>query len=109
MNKFFTKEQIAKLKEFERDFHTVLDLKYKRNNTRADLNTMSDIYEECTGIKLSREYSCPSCQFNLVGKVGELYRKSVAYWAEEDAKQEVKETVKVEETPKKTRSKKSVK
>lgn len=87
MNKIFTKEQIAKLKEFERDFHTVLDLKYKRNNTRADLNTMSDIYEECTGIKLNRDYGCPNCQYTLVGNVGELYRKSVAYWAEEAEKE----------------------
>lgn len=114
MNKIFTKEQLAKLQEWVHDFHTVLDLKYKRNNTRADLTTMSDIYEECTGIKLSREFQCPQCQFNLVARVGELYRKSVAYWKEEDAKQEeVKEEVKVEETveetPKKTRSKKSVK
>ena len=109
MNKIFTKEQIAKLKDFERDFHTVLDLKYKRNNTRTDLNVMADIYEECTGIKLNRDYGCPNCQYTLVGKVGELYRKSVAYWADEDAKKELKEEVKVEETPKKTRSKKSVK
>lgn len=114
MNKIFTKEQIQVLKEFEQDMHTVLDLKYKRNNTRADLDKMACIYEECTGVKISREYSCPQCQFNLVAKVGELYRKSVAYWEAEDAKQEeVKEEVKVEETveetPKKTRSKKSVK
>lgn len=114
MNKIFTKEQIQVLKEFEHDFHTVLDLKYKRNNTRADLNTMANVYEECTGLKLNRDYGCPNCQYTLVAKVGELYRKSVAYWTEEDAKQEeVKEEVKVEETveetPKKTRSKKSVK
>ena len=88
MNKIFTKEQITKLKEFEHDFHTVLDLKYKRNNTRADLNVMADIYEECTGIKLNRDYGCPNCQYTLVGKVGQLYRKSVAYWAEEDEKAE---------------------
>ena len=90
MNKIFTKEQIAKLKEFEHDFHTVLELKYKRNNTRTDLNVMADIYEETTGVKLNRDYGCPNCQYTLVGKVGELYRKSVAYWAEEDAKAEVK-------------------
>ena len=89
MNKIFTKEQLGKLKEFERDFHTVLDLKYKRNNSSADLNTMADIYEETTGVKLNRDYGCPNCQYTLVGKVGQLYRKSVAYWAEE-AQKEVK-------------------
>ena len=88
MNKIFTKEQIAKLKEFERDFHTDIDLKYKRNNSRTDLNVMADIYEECTGIKLNRDYGCPNCQYTLVGKVGQLYRKSVAYWAEEAKKEE---------------------
>ena len=88
MNKIFTKEQITKLKEFERDFHTVLDLKYKRNNTRTDLNVMADIYEETTGVKLNRDYGCPNCQYTLVGKVGQLYRKSIAYWAEEETKAE---------------------
>ena len=99
MNKIFTKEQIAKLKEFERDFHTVLDLKYKRNNSRTDLNVMADIYEECTGIKLNRDYGCPNCQYTLVGKVGQLYRKSVAYWAEEAQKEaEMQEIAKDNET-----------
>ena len=109
MNKFFTKEQIAKLKEFERDFHTTIHLKYKRNNTKTDLDTMAGIYEECTGVKISRQYSCPQCQFTLVCRVGELYYASVDYWNKQDAKKELKEEVKVEETPKKIRSKKSVK
>ena len=98
MNKIFTKEQIAKLKEFEHDFHTVLDLKYKRNNSRTDLNVMADIYEETTGVKLNRDYGCPNCQYTLVGKVGQLYRKSVAYWAEEAQKEaEMQEKSKIEE------------
>ena len=99
MNKIFTKEQIAKLKEFEHDFHTVLDLKYKRNNTRTDLNVMADIYEETTGVKLNRDYGCPNCQYTLVGKVGQLYRKSVAYWAEEAQKEaEMQENTKDDKT-----------
>ena len=106
MNKIFTKEQIAKLKEFERDFHTSIHLKYKRNNTRADLDKMANVYEECTGVKISRQYSCPQCQFTLVCRVGELYYTSVDYWKKQDAKKELKEEFKVEETPKKTRSKK---
>lgn len=109
MNKVFTKEQIDALKFMEKDFHTVLDLKYKRNNTRAEMEKISSIYEEATHEKINKDWSCNVCQFNIVAKVGELYRKSVAYWADEDAKKELKEEVKVEETPKKTRSKKSVK
>ena len=109
MNKVFTKEQIEALKFMERDFHTVLDLKYKRNNTRAEMEKITSIYEEATHEKISKDWACNVCQYNIVVKVGELYRKSVAYWAEEDAKKELKEEVKVEETPKKTRSKKSVK
>ena len=98
MNKFFTKEQIAKLKELERDFHTSIHLKYKRNNTRADLDTMAGIYEECTGIKLSRQYQCPQCQFTLVCRVGELYYASVDYWNKQDAEAEMQETAKDDET-----------
>lgn len=109
MNKVFTKEQIEALKFMEKDFHTVLDLKYKRNNTRAEMEKISSIYEEATHEKINKDWACNVCQYNIVAKVGELYRKSVAYWAEEDAKKELKEEVKVEETPKKTRSKKSVK
>ena len=115
MNKVFTKEQIEALKFMEKDFHTVLDLKYKRNNTRAEMEKIASIYEEATHEKISKDWACNVCQYNIVAKVGELYRKSIAYWAEnEDTKQEeVKQKVKVEETveetPKKTRSKKSVK
>lgn len=109
MNKVFTKEQIEALKFMEKDFHTVLDLKYKRNNTRAEMEKITSIYEEATHEKISKDWACNVCQYNIVAKVGELYRKSVTYWAEEDAKKELKEEVKVEETPKKTRSKKSVK
>lgn len=90
MNKFFTKEQIAKLKEFERDFHTTIHLKYKRNNTKTDLDKMAGIYEECTGVKISRQYQCPQCQFTLVCRVGELYYASVDYWnKQEEAEKEV--------------------
>lgn len=96
MNKIFTKEQISKLKEFERDFHTTIHLKYKRNNTRADLDTMACIYEECTGVKISRQYSCPQCQFTLVARVGELYYASVDYWNKQEGAD--KETEKQEIT-----------
>ena len=106
MNKVFTKEQIEALKFMEKDFHTVLDLKYKSNNSRAEMEKISSIYEEATHEKINKDWACNVCQYNIVAKVGELYRKSVAYWAEEDAKKELKEEVKVEETPKKTRSKK---
>lgn len=101
MNKIFTKEQIAKLKEFERDFHTTIHLKYKRNNTRADLDTMANVYEECTGVKISRQYSCPQCQFTLVCRVGELYYASVDYWnkqAESENEAEMQEIAKDDET-----------
>ena len=108
MNKVFTKEQIEALKFMEKDFHTVLDLKYKRNNTKAEMEKIASIYEEANE-KINKDWACNVCQYNIVAKVGELYRKSVAYWAEEDAKKELNEEVKVEETPKKTRSKKSFK
>ena len=100
MNKIFTKEQIAKLKEFERDFYTSIHLKYKRNNSRADLDTMACTYEDCTGIKLSREFQCPQCQFTLVCRVGELYYASVDYWNKQDEAQkahEMQEKSKIEE------------
>ena len=100
MNKVFTKEQIVALKFMEKDFHTVLDLKYKRNNTKAEMEKISSIYEEATHEKISKDFACNVCQFNIVAKVGELYRKSVAYWAEEEAKTEteMQEIAKDDET-----------
>ena len=101
MNKFFTKDQITKLKEFERDFHSSIHLKYKRNNTKTDLDTMAGIYEDCTGVKISRQYQCPQCQFTLVCRVGELYYASVDYWNkqdEEEKKDEMQEIAKDDET-----------
>ena len=100
MNKVFTKEQIAKLKEFEHDFHCVLDLKYKRNNTRPEMEKIASIYEETTNEKINKDWGCNVCQYNIVAKVGELYRKSVAYWEAEDAKseQEMQEITKDDET-----------
>ena len=101
MNKIFTKEQIEKLKEFDRDFYPSIHLKYKRNNSRADLDKMANVYEECTGVKISRQYSCPQCQFTLVCFVGELYYASVDYWNKQDAAQkevEMQENTKDDKT-----------
>ena len=99
MNKVFTKEQIEALKFMEKDFHTVLDLKYKRNNTRAEMEKITSIYEEATHEKISKDWACNVCQYNIVAKVGELYRKSVAYWAEEAQKKtEMQEIAKDNET-----------
>ena len=104
MNKVFTKEQIEALKFMEKDFHTVLDLKYKRNNTRAEMEKIASIYEEATHEKIKKDWACNVCQYNIVAKVGELYRKSIAYWAEEDAK--MQENVKTEEVVQKRTYKK---
>lgn len=101
MTKFFNKEQIQVLKEWVHDFHTCIHLNYKRNHTRADLTTMANIYEECTGKKISREFSCPQCQYNLVSRVGELYYASVEYWNKQDElkkEEEMQENTKDEET-----------
>ena len=104
MNKVFTKEQIEALKFIEKDFHTVLDLKYKRNNTRGEMEKIASIYEEATHEKIKKDWACNVCQYNIVAKVGELYRKSIAYWAEEDSK--IQENAKTEEVAQKRTYKK---
>lgn len=104
MNKVFTKEQIEALKFMEKDFHTVLDLKYKRNNTRAEMEKIASIYEEATNEKIKKDWACNVCQYNIVAKVGELYRKSIAYWTEEDTK--IQENAKTEEVVQKRTYKK---
>lgn len=105
MNKVFTKEQIEALKFMEKDFHTVLDLKYKRNNTRAEMEKIASIYEEVTHEKIKKDWACNVCQYNIVAKVGELYRKSIAYWAENE-EVKIQENAKTEEVVQKRTYKK---
>jgi len=77
--KYFTQEQIDKLKDMEKHFRTVIKCQYKSGTTAKENDFICDIYEETTGEKLNRNWSCPICIFNVYKKIGTLYFDSINY------------------------------
>lgn len=84
--KYFTKDDINILMKYEYYFSTVIKYNYKRNTTRQINDEVADVYERTTNEKLSRNYSCSSCVFNIFKTVGKLYFDSIEYWKNEDKK-----------------------
>ena len=81
----YTKEQIAELKKLDviQHFTTALDSDYKRGTSSVQDNKVADIYDAATGGKVSRNFSCKSCVFNLYRKAGELYRETLEFMKKE--------------------------
>lgn len=81
----YTKEQIAELKKLDviQHFKTVLDSDYKRGTSSIQDNKVADIYDAATGGKVSRNFSCKSCVFNLYRKAGELYNATLEWMKKE--------------------------
>ena len=81
----YTKEQIAELKKLDviQHFQTALDSDYKRGTSSIQDNKVADIYDAATGGKVSRNFSCKSCVFNLYRKAGELYRTTLEFMKKE--------------------------
>ena len=77
----YSKEQIAELKKLDviQHFTTALDSDYKRGTSSIQDNKVADIYDAATGGKVSRNFSCKSCVFNLYRKAGELYRTTLEF------------------------------
>lgn len=85
---YFNREQMKKLKELDviQHFNTVLNSEYKRGTFRETDEQVADIYEQASGKKVSRTFSCKSCVFNLYRDAGNLYRESEKYWKQEALK-----------------------
>ena len=81
----YTKEQIAELKKLDviQHFTTAIDSDYKRGTSSIQDNKVADIYDAATGGKVSRNFSCKSCVFNLYRKAGELYRTTLEFMKKE--------------------------
>ena len=81
----YTKEQITELKKLDviQHFTTALDSDYKRGTSSIQDNKVADIYDAATGGKVSRNFSCKSCVFNLYRKAGELYRETLEFMKKE--------------------------
>lgn len=81
----FSKEQIQQLKKIDviKHFDTVLDSDYKRGTTSEQNNMVADIYDAATGGKVSRNFGCKSCIYNLYRNAGKLYRQSLDFQKKE--------------------------
>ena len=85
---YYTKEQILKIRELDvvKHFDTVLDSQYKRGTTSVQDTALADIYDAATGKKVSRNFNCKSCVFNLYRDAGKLYRESLEFQMKENLK-----------------------
>ena len=81
----FTKKQIKEIEKLDvvKHFNTVIDSQYKRGTTSTQDNSLADIYDEATGGKVSRNFSCKTCVYNLYRNAGMLYRKSIEFYKQE--------------------------
>ena len=84
--KYYTKQQMKALEDLDaiRHFDTVLDSSFKRGTPEDLNNKVADIYDEATGDKISRNFSCKVCCFNLYRAAGTLYRQSKAHYENEN-------------------------
>lgn len=92
--KYFTKEQIERLKEASIHFYTAVHENFKRGTMAPLNNLVADIYFEATGEKLNPNWSCNTCCLNNFKTAGRLYFDSIRYWQDQEpaAKNETVET-----------------
>lgn len=106
-----SKEDLEIYKNHEREFTTSLYYDYKRNTSSKDCLQLAEIYEKTTGLTVTRNFSCASCQLTLFKQLGRLYFDSVEYYKEEAEKEsEMLKNAKTEEVtiePVKQKTKKS--
>ena len=106
--RYFTKEEIEELKQYEHDFYTSVKMQYKRNSMRRDCEKVADIFEE-TGQKIvSRNWSCGTCQLNAFKQVGEWYYASIQE-IEKEKEQEAEELNATKESEQELKPKKTAK
>lgn len=84
---FFNKKQLDELKQYELHFYTAVKENYKRATPAALNDKIADVYEEMTGIKLNRNWSCGTCVLNAFKAVGQLYFDSKKHYEELQAQQ----------------------
>lgn len=84
----YTKEQIQQLKDLNviQYFSTVLNSGFKRGTLRELDEKVADIYEQATSTKVSRNFSCKLCVFNLYRDAGKLYYDSELYYKQQAMK-----------------------
>ena len=95
----FTKEQMEILETngYPKHFDTVLISKYKRGTTSKENNLLADLYDAATGEKISRQFSCKTCVYELYRKAGLLYKETLNYYLSHKNEDEPEEEPEEEE------------
>lgn len=75
--KYFTEEQIERLKIAEEYLSTTYYCKYKRCSPAACNKVVEDVWYEHTGEILNTNWSCGTCAYNTYRKVAEVYFKTI--------------------------------
>ena len=88
--KYFTEEQIARLKEAEYYFATSVRENFKRGTMINNL--VATVYEEATGERLNPNWTCANCCLNNYKTAGRLYFESIEHWKEVKEETEVTNT-----------------
>lgn len=92
---FFTKEQFDNLYETKIHFITVRKSNCLKNCPHWLLDATADVWEERTGQKVNRNWSCSSCSFNFINMVGKYYIADMELYEKEEQEQEKEEPVEV--------------
>lgn len=91
--KHYSREQMKQLEDADvvQHFMTATVSDYKRGTTSRQNTLVADIYDEVTGLKVSRNFGCSVCCFRLYRDAGNLYFASQTFWAKYDKARETRE------------------
>ena len=92
----YTRKQMQRLKEMgaENHFYTTIQSGFKRGTPISYDNEIADIYENATGTKVDRGFTCKSCCYNFYKKAATLYYDTKKYYEKIDKEKEEKEAEK---------------
>lgn len=82
----FTKQQLDTLSAYEDRFRSSLYFDYYRNLSANSLERIADVYDEATGKKTQRNWSCGTCIMNYLREVGKIYFKDKEEYEKEAEK-----------------------
>ena len=77
MKNYFNEKQLNELRPYEHHFYTATKENYKRATPSTLNDKIADLYQEVTGNKLNRNWTCGTCVLNAFKAVGELYYQSL--------------------------------
>lgn len=105
--KYFTKEQLDKLKPLEKYLTSSFKYGYKRGTSTDENKILKDVWFELTQETL-KNFNCGQCELTNYKTVGKVYFESIEYYKNNETKSEdvcVQETQEVQNTPRQRRSK----